>query len=230
MLLFFLACLTSGEVSKSGEIELHISGGSIYACHDVSEASQESSLKLATTLEGEVIGHGSGNYFKMGSHRFILTAAHVVTTEYDLRVLDGDKMIETTLVFVDIERDIAILVPKEDLETVKPRRWMVNDDTPVGEIVSYSGYPAGLGKVLIRGMVSAPSEDGFIMQSFALPGSSGSVVFDNRGRVLGVVSAVMLNHSGLSPFPNLEENVVYVSSAGYMDSKFIREVLRCGIK
>ncbi len=230
MLLFLLACLVSGDVNKDG-MEFHVDSSNMQVCHEVSDNSQKSSMKIAMVSEGEVVGHGSGNYFKLGKHRFVLTAAHVAMAEYDLRLMDGEEMVEAILVFTDVERDIAILVPREKLNNIKPHRWKVNSNTEiVGESVNYTGYPSGLGQVLIRGMVSAHNEDGFVMQSFALPGSSGSVVFDSRGRVLGVVSAVMLHHSQFSPFPRLQENMVFVSSADFMNKKFIKEVLKCGVE
>ena len=230
MLLFLLGCLVSGEIGKDS-IDFHIDRVDLQQCHSVSESSHESSVRIAFMNEEESIGHGSGNYFKLGKHRFILTAAHVALSEYDLKVVDGEGLVELTLVYTDIERDIAIMVPKEKLSSIRAHRWKVNDSSNmVGKMVNYTGYPSHLPKVLIRGMVSAHNDYGFLMQSFALPGSSGSVVFDSRGRVLGVVSAVMLNHSGLSPFPNLEENMVYVSGADYMDNEFIKEVLKCGGK
>jgi S1-C subfamily serine protease len=228
MLLLLLGCLVSGEIGKDS-IDVHIDKVDLQQCHSISENSQESSLKIVFAKEGAVIGHGSGNYFKLGKHRFVLTAAHVAISEYDLKVVDGGDLVELVLVYADIERDIAIMVPKKKLSSIRAHRWKVSDNLDmVGETVNYTGYPSHLGKVLLRGMVSAHNDYGFIMQSFALPGSSGSVVFDSRGRVLGVVSAVMMNHSGLSPFANLEENMVYVSGADFMDNEFIKEVLRCG--
>ena len=230
MLLFLLACFVSGDLKKDG-VEIYVDRSDLQSCHEISDNSQKSSIKIAMTLDEEVLGHGSGNYFKLGKHRFVLTAAHVAMSEYDLKIIDGDRMVGATLVFADVDRDIAILVPKEDLNDVKAHRWKVNRDSDaVGSVVNYTGYPSGLGQVLIRGMVSAHNEDGFVMQSFALPGSSGSVVFDSRGRVLGVVSAVMLHQSQFSPFPNLQENIVYVSGADFMNNKFIKEVLKCGAK
>ena len=193
MFLFLFACLVSGGFDEDG-VELHIDKNDLQLCHDVSTNSQKSSLKIAIMIGEEVIGHGSGNYFKLGKHRFVLTAAHVAMSEYDVKIMDGDKLIEVVLVFADVERDIAILVPKEELYSVTPHRWSVDDNEDIlGKSVNYTGHPSGLGKLIIRGVVSAYSDEGFIMQSFALPGSSGSVVFDNHGKVLGVGSAVLLD-------------------------------------
>jgi hypothetical protein len=50
------------------------------------------------------------------------------------------------------------------------------------------------------------------------------VVFDRKGRVLGVVSAVSIAPSPVSPFPELIETVVYIERVGFLDKSFLREV------
>ena len=228
MLYFLLGCLVSGDLDKE-RVHLTIDKVSLQDCGTIESDSQRSSLRIATMKEGEIVGHGSGNYFKMGKHRFVLTAAHVVISDLEIKLQDGERLVSARLVFADVENDIAILVPSEKLLEVSASRWKVNDEEDLlGESVTYSGYPSQLGKLLIRGTVAAILEEGLIIQSFALPGSSGSVVFDKRGRVVGVVSAVMLNQTPLSPYPNFEENVVFISRVDFIDKDFIKEVIRCG--
>jgi S1-C subfamily serine protease len=228
MLLFLLGCLISGDIDKD-KIDIQIDSVKLKAVTVIDDSSQKSSLKIVMTTGGEILGHGSGNYFKLGKYRFVLTAAHVALSDYDLRLMDGEEMVEATLIFADKERDIAILAPKSELKSIAAKRWKVNDDDDlIGEVVTYSGYPSGLDKVLIRGMVSAHREGEILIQSFALPGSSGSVVFDSHGRVLGVVSAIMLHQSQFSPFPHLQEDMVYIASADFITKKFLKEVFQCG--
>ena len=149
-----------------------------------------------------------------------------INLQFDkITVLDGDAFVETELLYTDPLRDIAILRPKTKLESVKPIRWKVNNDADlIGIHVNYTGYPSELGKVLIRGMISGGDSTNFLMQSFALPGSSGSVVFDNKGRVVGVVSAVMLHGTPYSPHPQLQENMVYVGKLDFINRGFIKEI------
>ena len=229
MLYFLLGCFVSGDLDKE-QVHLTLDKVSLYECADTSPASYRSTLKIATLKDSKVIGHGTGGYFRLGKHRFVLTAAHVAVSEYEVKLQDGDRLVGARLIYADLANDIAIFLPDEELLEVEAMHWRVNsNDDLLGESTVYSGYPSELGKLLFRGMVSAVNEDGsLIVQSFALPGSSGSVLFDSRGRVLGVVSAIMLNQTPFSPYPNFEENVVYVSRVDFIDKEFIKEVIRCG--
>ena len=63
-----------------------------------------------------------------------------------------------------------------------------------------------------------------LIQSFALPGSSGSVVFDFWGRAIGVLSAVSVGVSSVNPFPELVETAVHVQKIQDYDHDFIKEL------
>ena len=58
------------------------------------------------------LGHGSGNYFKSGKYKFILTAAHVVDHKYETYIADGEDLVTLIPLHIDRARDIAILVPE----------------------------------------------------------------------------------------------------------------------
>ena len=227
MLYLLLACMVSGD---NHTYEKYFETQDTIDCARTSSKSMLSSAKIVLYSGGVEFGHGSGNYFKFGKHRFLLTAAHVAeeSNGVNMFIKDGDNLIGFDIAFIDKEKDIAIIVPKEDLEHIKARRWKVNKDKHMlGETVNYTGYPAGLGKILIRGMVSAHYKDNLIIQGFALPGSSGSVVFDSSGRVVGVVSAIALHQSNYSLFPELQEDMVFISNADFLNKKFLREVFKC---
>ena len=225
MLLFLLACMqlnTDIDEPVACKVDLKV--------HQVSNTghkSYDSSVKIAIFDGEEEAGHGSANYFTYYGRNFLLTAAHVVSGELTPVVVDGGKHIQLEIVYIDYENDIAILIPKTNLKYTKPIKWRVNyDDDLLGKDIVYSGFPSHYEKVLIRGMVSSEDDSGLIVQSFALPGSSGSVVFDSDGKVLGVVSAVGLHFSSLSPFPSLQEDMVFVSRLT-ITGKMLREVFEC---
>jgi len=64
-----------------------------------------------------------------------------------------------------------------------------------------------------------------MMQSFALPGASGSVVFDNKGMAVGVLSAIKVGMHNLSPFPQLHESLVYVNRLTDYDRYKLEELI-----
>ena len=39
----------------------------------------QSSVRIRSYAYGETTGHGSCNYFKIGNHKFIVSAAHIIT-------------------------------------------------------------------------------------------------------------------------------------------------------
>ena len=61
----------------------------------------------------------------------------------------------------------------------------------------------------IYGTVSSINANGSVMlQSYAWGGASGSLVFDDRARIVGILKAIDVNRSGVSPYPQINENVV----------------------
>ncbi len=225
MLLFLLGCMFAGEPEKPESYSIDwIEVGYKKTTHSI----QESSVRISIVEGEEELGHGSGNYFQYAGEDFIVTAAHVVDTETPMKVSDGDSFVGIRVVYIDFSKDIAILKTDRRLTEIKPKRWNLNKSENLSGIdVYYSGYPSHYGRLLISGMVSSSNDDGVIIQSFALPGSSGSIVFDKHGRVVGVLTAVGLHASPLSPYPSIQEDMVYVSSLSHLNLDTIWEVLKC---
>lgn len=186
-----------------------------------------SSLKVVSLDDkGEIAGHGSGNYFKIGQHKFIVTAAHVVQEDLSVVVFDYGHIVNLKLIYKDVENDIAFLSAEKDLNTVKAVDYRVNKQLNLtGEEVVYAGFPAELSKSVFHGSVASCSSSDLMMQSFALPGASGSVVFDNKGMVVGVVSALKIGYHEISPFPQLHAGLVYVSRLRIFDRYKIEEII-----
>ena len=147
-----------------------------------------SSGKILVMKEEVQLGHGSGNYFKSGKYKFILTAAHVINHKYETYILDGEDLVSLIHIHVDKSRDIAILVPERELWSIEAQWFRVNRSNDlIGKTIYYAGFPQDLGKSLFKGFVAKDAKDKMLIQSFALPGSSGSVVFDFWGRAIGVM-------------------------------------------
>jgi S1-C subfamily serine protease len=193
------------------------------SCNQNYDSGTESSVRIQFDIENRVGGWGSGNYLKIGHYKFILTAAHVVD-EGKIYILEGENKIPATVLYKNTLKDIAIVVPDKEL-SIKAKSVKVNSKADLlGEAVNYTGFPSNIGRSTYTGFVANSDEDKMIMQSFALPGSSGSVVFDKKGRVLGVVSAVSVNQTALSPYPEIIEAVVFVERVKFLDKRFLKEV------
>ena len=99
------------------------------------------------------------------------------------------------------------------------------DNNKVGTIIRYAGYPSHLGKMVLQGMVAKQTEQKVVLQCWALPGSSGSIIFDDKGRAVGVLSAVAVEMNPFVGIPEIQENIVYAGRLDFITRKFLKEVL-----
>jgi S1-C subfamily serine protease len=181
---------------------------------------------LSIDKDGEQAGHASGNYFKIGRHKFIVSAAHILEEGYTNVALDHHSKTKLHLVVLDIENDIAVFVPEKNLKSIRAVDYRTSKKLVLtGDTVVHAGYPADLDKSVFHGTVANCSDSNFMMQSFALPGSSGSVVFDNKGSVVGVLSAIKMGIHGYSPFPQLHAGLVFVNRLRQYDRYKLEELI-----
>ena len=97
-----------------------------------------------------------------------------------------------------------------------------------GEPVYFTGYPAELEEITSYGHVAGEYGDFFVIQSVAWMGSSGSVVFNGKGQVIGIVSGVKVGYTPVG-LPQVVNNVVMVSPILYLNDSFLREILKNGL-
>ena len=96
-------------------------------------------------------------------------------------------------------------------------------DNGIGKPVYHVGHPSVIQFNLSRGVITSLDGDYITTDSFSLPGSSGSVVFGERGDVIGIVIAIAQTLQ--FDRPELIEEVVRVSLINYLDIQAIVEVL-----
>lgn len=225
-MLFLLSCLLTYEEDDK---QTTISVEQTKAVHfENFHHGYNSSVQIyAIDDQGETTGHGSGNYFKIGKERFIITADHVIQHGSAFLVKDGTSVVPIETVYRDPVQDIIIVAPERKLESIKAKDYKINTkEDLLGMSVNYTGYPSDLGKSLFRGIVSSMDQRMIILQSFALPGASGSVVFDNAGRAVGVLSAVKLGVYEWSIFPQLHGTLVCIERLRFYKRKDIKEILK----
>ena len=194
-------------------------------------SSIKSSVQISFIIDGEEMGKASGNYFKYKGNTFILTAAHVaeVASEAKLIVKErfGIDFSTVKVVYSNEQNDLAVLVLDRELETVKPIKWKRKDrwDVDVGDRLYYTGHPMDMDHLSFEGFVSKVFLDTIVMQGFAYMGSSGSAVFDNRGRVIGIISAIKFDVPG-GAFPQLLPTMVLVGPISILHDGELHDLLK----
>ena len=172
--------------------------------------------------------HALGTGFLVDAKGHILTNAHVVEGADVVKVrLSDERELRATVKGRDERLDVAILeldgspnlpfVPFGSSETLK-----------VGETVVAIGNPFGLGNTVTMGIVSAKGRaigagpyDDFIQTDASInPGNSGGPLFNARGEVVGMNTAINPNGQGIGfaiPSDELKRVIEPLLQKGHVD-------------
>jgi len=182
-------------------------------------------IQSMSTTNG--LSTGSGNLVKIKGHEVIITAHHVVKDGlFMIAVEKNHKTTSLELVYFDEKKDIAVLRPTEKLSVTSAIKLKQRKDNHIGKPVYHCGHPSVVEFNLSRGMITSYNRGSIIVDSFSLPGSSGSVVFGERGDVIGIVIAIAVGQWFESP--ELIGNIVIVTPIDYLDIQGIVEALENG--
>jgi len=155
---------------------------------------------LSLDIQSGMVSTFSGTYIKSYGNYFVVTVAHGIQGEceftkivYDQNVYECKKYI-----VVDELQDYAIIQinemqDRQPIEIPKqiPRNKEWKNTLTLLNRVVYSGYPNGIGPLTISGKIAGMSGGEFIyLDSYAWQGSSGSGVFDSKGKFIGHIVAV----------------------------------------
>jgi len=151
-------------------------------------------------------GQGSGWIYDTEGH--IVTNNHVVEGATEVTVTFADDTVATAqVVGTDPDSDLAVIRVDAPPELLSPLRIGYSDELEVGQEVVAIGNPFGLSGTMTRGIVSAlgrllPTSSSTksggsytipdIIQTDAAinPGNSGGPLFNLRGEVIGVTTAI----------------------------------------
>lgn len=168
--------------------------------------SRESAVRVVSI---DMIGGGvstfSGTYISSYGGYFVITVAHGLIggcsdtkIVYDqgvhdcLKIINIDSDNDYAIIQVDKIYDRQPIIIPRDLP--KRNQW-VGVYSLLNKVV-YSGYPNSIGPLTISGSVAGALGNRFIyLHSYAWSGSSGSGVFDSKGKYIGHVVAIDVGDS-----------------------------------
>jgi serine protease Do len=165
-------------------------------------------LTYSEPVEGIAAGRiptATGSGFLLGPEGYVVSNHHVVKDAQwiQVRLADG-RLFDAEMVGSDPDTDLALLrvVDGTDLPSVVLGD---SDRLEVGDWVVAIGNPFGLDRSVSHGLISAkervlgvgPLDDFIQTDALINPGNSGGPLFNMRGEVVGVNSAVISNAQGI---------------------------------
>ena len=229
-LAFIVTALTAGgpaTISNAGEPAVNLNEPSTepvirsidQGLTRAEEAARESAVKVSSP---DFRGYGSGTYFEYEGRHFILTAAHVVDDNPIALIMGRSEMVPGRVIYANDNTDIAFLEIDRRLNSREGVALRNNHRVDIGDSVTYTGFPNGRDLLTISGRVSGYRGHWLMVQGYAWMGASGSGVFDQSGRVVGVVSMVEV---GYYRSPQIIEDIVHVAKLNEEDMRKFREAL-----
>ena len=150
---------------------------------------RNAAVKVVEALTGN---HGSGTYMQMYGRFVVVTADHVVESNTTMQVHGRDQeIVIARVIYRNSKADLAVLITPE-LHTRVAMKWKLrrDDENLLGTNIAYTGFPGRHDLLTIRGYVATLEKGYVVANMFGWFGASGSGVFDQRGRFVGVVSAI----------------------------------------
>ena len=148
---------------------------------------------------------GLGSGFIISKDGFIITNNHVIRRAVEIKViLENEDEYTAELIGTDPKTDLALLKIKPKT-TLTPVKIGNSSSLDIGDWVVAIGNPFGLGNTVTAGIVSAKGRslglgayDDFIQTDAAInPGNSGGPLFNFKGEVVGVNTAIIAGGQGI---------------------------------
>lgn len=171
---------------------------------------------------------GAGTGFIIDSDGYVVTNAHVVHQAEQVKVrLRDDREFDARVVGRDAKLDLALL-EIEDAPELPSVKLGDSGVLRVGETVVAVGNPFGLGHTVTMGIVSAKARsigagpyDAFIQTDASInPGNSGGPLFNLRGEVVGINTAIRAGADGIGfaiPVQSLKDIVPQLRDKGFVE-------------
>jgi serine protease Do len=151
------------------------------------------------SVHAEAGGSSTGSGFVIDPRGVVVTNNHVIegNDRFEIMLVDG-TVLPATLVGRDTETDLAVLRTTGTMRLASVT-WGNSDAARVGDWAIAIGSPFGLGNSLSVGVISARNRDlqagrydDFLQTDAAINrGNSGGPLFNARGEVIGVNTAIV---------------------------------------
>ncbi|MEW6489239.1 MAG: DegQ family serine endoprotease [Thermodesulfobacteriota bacterium] len=147
-----------------------------------------------------------GSGFILDAEGYVITNHHVIRNADEIVVkLSDDVEFAATVVGTDPKTDLALIKIDPKGAQLHPAELGDSDAIRVGDWVMAIGNPFGYGHTVTAGIVSAKgrvigagSYDNFLQTDAAInPGNSGGPLFDAKGRVVGINTAIVAGGTGI---------------------------------
>ena len=200
-------------------------GGS--ACKTRLAPQKTTFVTLTETLDSFPAASGTG--FFVTGEGFLISNAHVVDDATQIRLVTGSDLICAKVMKVDAANDLALLKAEGRFAALPVA---ASRGVKLGGTVATVGFPniglQGFAPKLAKGEIASLSGAGDDARYFQIsvpvqPGNSGGALVDERGNVVGVVSAKLSARAALASSGALPENVNYAVKSSYLLS-FLKSV------
>jgi len=152
------------------------------------------------------VRQGAGSGFIVDQRGYIVTNNHVVDGAQSIRVkMDDGRVFDGEVLGTDPPTDVALVKLKNPPANLPVLRFGDSDAMRVGDWVVAIGNPFGLESSVSVGILSAKARnlhagtyDDFLQTDAAInPGNSGGPLFNLRGEVIGINTAIVNGGAGI---------------------------------
>jgi serine protease Do len=169
-----------------------------------------------------------GSGFLVDGQGHVVTNAHVIAGAKAVKVkLADEREFRAKVVGTDDRLDVAVLQLENPPHDLPQASLGSSDALRVGEYVVAIGNPFGLGDTVTMGIVSAKGRtigagpyDDFIQTDASInPGNSGGPLFDLRGQVVGINTAINPQGKGIGfaiPVDSIRQVVPQLIATGHV--------------
>lgn len=149
---------------------------------------------------------GSGFFYL--SNSFVVTNYHVVKDAQSIEVVPAHERwgLSAKLIGMNKQADLALLKLENPWPKARPLKFAGSAGTRIGDLVFAIGNPFGFGHTVTSGILSAKGRtigegpfDNFLQTDAAInPGNSGGPLFNLKGEVIGINTALLSDARGIS--------------------------------